>query len=219
MDPDAAHRAGRPPADQQALVDDLAAVGIRVRTIWDLVNDSAPYPRAVPVLMSWLQRIDELPAGDNRDRLREGLVRALSVKEARPVAASLLVSQFRVVADPMLRWVVGNALAQTADHTLFADIAELVMDSSYGAARQMVVQALGRIGGRPYRDRVVELLVELLDDDDVVLHALYGVGTLKITSANRKWRSLASSVERRKFLRWSERRPARLRTITAAHAV
>jgi HEAT repeat protein len=67
------------------------------------------------------------------------------------------------------------------------------MDRGYGAARQMMVQALGRIGGRHYRPRVVELLVELLDDDDVAPNALHGVATLKITSAIPKLESLSSS--------------------------
>lgn len=164
-----------------------------MRTIWDLVNDSTPYPLAVPVLMSWLEHIDELPADDKREQLREGLIRALSVKEARPVAAPLLVSQFRLVADPMLRWTVGNALAQAADHTVFADIADLITDRGYGAARQMMVQALGRIGGRRCRPQVVELLVGLLDDDDVVLHALHAVGTLKITAAIPKLDQLSTN--------------------------
>jgi len=186
-------RPGRPPSVERGLVDDLAAVEIRVRTVWDLVNDPAPYPSAVPILISWLQRIDQLPGGDDRERFREGLVRALTVKEARPVAAPLLVHQFRVVADPMVRWAIGNALAATADHTVFADVADLVTDRSYGKARQMLVYALGRIGGRRYRARVVELLIELLDDDDVVLHALHGVRTLKITSVVSKLERLSSS--------------------------
>jgi HEAT repeat protein len=98
-----------------------------------------------------------------------------------------------VVADPMVRWAVGNALAETADHTVFAEIADLITDRSYGIGRQMLVHALARIGGRRYRARVVDLLIELLDDDDVVLHALHGVQTLKITSAVPKLDHLSSS--------------------------
>src|SRR5580704_11266041 len=49
--------------------------GLSVRSVWELVNMSAPYPKAVPVLLRHLP-IARHPS------LREGIARALTVQEA-----------------------------------------------------------------------------------------------------------------------------------------
>src|SRR5262245_53969233 len=54
------------------IVEGLRAIGLKVDSVWDLVNTSVPYPEAIPVLLAHLQR--EYP-----DRVREGVARALAV--------------------------------------------------------------------------------------------------------------------------------------------
>ena len=59
------------------LVDDLAAAGVEVSDLWELVNArTANYPEAVPVLLDWLEHVDERVAEADRRRLRDGLIRA-----------------------------------------------------------------------------------------------------------------------------------------------
>ncbi|MEO0249525.1 MAG: hypothetical protein ABIN58_08295, partial [candidate division WOR-3 bacterium] len=50
--------------------------GLEVSSVWDLVNTSEPYPEAIPVLIKLLSQIEE-------PHMKEGIVRALTVKEAR----------------------------------------------------------------------------------------------------------------------------------------
>jgi HEAT repeat protein len=154
-----------------------------INDVWDLVNTTERYPAATPVLMAWLNRVDELPPDDGRERLREGLIRSLSTRDARPAAGSLMVRQFRIVSLEPVRWAAGNAIGIVADSTVFPDVADLVREPSYGIARQMPVEALPRIGGRANRSTVTEILIDLLSDDDVVLHAISAVRRIRATDA------------------------------------
>ena len=59
---------------EQPIVADLRDAGVRVDSVWDLVNTAEPYPAALPVLMGHLER------GGYPDRVMESLGRALAVK-------------------------------------------------------------------------------------------------------------------------------------------
>jgi hypothetical protein len=135
-----------PPAQwvPAAFVEDLERAGVSVESPWDLVKTKDPYPRAIPVLLDWLDRLDvEVPLYA-RESFREALVRSLAVKEARGTAAPALIAQFRR-RDARHRWEVGNALSVVADEAVFDDVAELLRDASYGNDRQMLALAIGRM--------------------------------------------------------------------------
>lgn len=166
------------------LLRDLDRAGVPVRDLWELVNARVQYRAVIPVLIDWLRELDvRVPAAD-RPKVREGLVRTLSVPAARPTAAPVLIDEFQRLSDPDARglgWVVGNALSVVADDSVFDDIAGLLRDRSYGKARQMVVLALARS-----RDpRAVPLLVGLLADEDVTAHAVSALGKLRPQGVRR----------------------------------
>jgi hypothetical protein len=66
---------------------------------------------------------------------------------------------------------------------VFTDVADLVCELSYGIARQMPVDALPRIGGRPNRPVAIDILVGPLADDDVTLHAISAVRRIRANEA------------------------------------
>lgn len=160
----------------------LEHAGFAVFAIDDLFNQRLEYRAAVPVLMEWLPRVT------NRD-VKEMIVRALSVRWARPRAAPLLIDEFRTVDDDprgSLRWAIGNALDVVADKSVLDDLLSIARDPRYGYTRQMIVLAIGRVGD----ERAVDLLIELLDDDDLVGHAVRALGKLRAKRAR-------SAIERR----------------------
>lgn len=160
------------------LIDDLRRTGVPVGDLWDLVNAKVQYRSAIPVLIDWLREVDARVPVSDRPKVREGLVRALSVPAARPAAAPILIEEFRRAPDPSglgLGWVVGNALSVVADDSVFDEVAALAQDSRFGKARQMVVLGLARSKD----PRAVPLLVGLLNDEDVVAHAVMALGKLK----------------------------------------
>ena len=171
----------------RSFIADMAEVGLAAESPWEFVHMRRPYRAAVPVLLAWLDRADDdVPAVD-RAKFREGLVRALSVKEARGVAGPALVREFyRPGASADYRWVVGNALEVVADGSVFPDLVGLVRDQTFGRDRQMAVLALARIKD----PQAIEVLVELLDDEDVAGHAVMALGRLKARPAR-------SAIERR----------------------
>jgi HEAT repeats len=145
----------------------LREVGVEVEHVGDLVNRrDIDYRDAIPVLIEQMGLV-------SHPLLREWLIRALTVRSARPAAARPLLDEFRKEPDDYLRWVIGNALNTVADESVGAELIEIAGDKTYGQSRQMIVQALGRVGG----PAAFDLLISLLDDPDVVAHAIYALGT------------------------------------------
>ena len=144
----------------------LRDVGIDVDSVFDLVNSPQPYPEAIPIL------VYQLSQGISDDEnLREGIVRALSVKEAIGIAAPTLLAEFRKtpVEKSLIRWTIGNAIAVTMTDGELDEVLRIIKDRNNGIARQMLVFGLGRFQG----NEVVEsVLIDLLDDDQVVIQAI-----------------------------------------------
>ena len=122
------------------IVDDLGDAGVRVDSVWDLVNTSVPYPDALHVLLAHLQR------GGYPDRVMESLARALAVKPAVAFWASLRAQYLRANGRGEEE---GLAVALTACATpdQFGDLVELVRDDSRGDSRIHFLRAVKRVGG------------------------------------------------------------------------
>jgi HEAT repeat protein len=161
----------------QQFVADLATVGVVVEDPWDLVNTERSYPQAIPVLLDWLDRLEREVPEDERDKFREALLRALTVKEAPGFAAPALIREFRRARPGVTRWTVGNGLEVVADDRVFNDLVEIARDRGFGRDRQMVVLALARTSD----PRATGVLAALLDDDDVAGQAVMALGRLRAT--------------------------------------
>jgi len=173
-------RTGR--AEEAPLVGELRRAGVRVRTIWDLVNTTSPYPSAIPVLISHLARPYSIDT-------KEGIIRALTVKEARGIAAKPLMASFRAAPskterEKSVKWAIGNALSVVADDSVFKEISALVRDKSHGIARSML--ALAFCNMQKHRNQAIQLLLDLLDDKDVRVQAMIALGNLRVKSAQIK---------------------------------
>ena len=156
------------------LIGDLRSVGVEVDDVWELVNSTAGYAAAVPVLLEWLGRAEASVPVYQVDKLKEGIVRALTVREARPKAAPALIAEMRRFSglaersSSGLPWALGNALATVADDTVFDDLVALCRDTSLGSNREMLTRALAR----SRRPEATTVLLSLLDDEAVAGHAV-----------------------------------------------
>ncbi len=100
-------------ADEAELVHKIRDLGYDIDSVWDLVNNAphpvlerrfiGPYERAYPALIQHLQ----LP---HLERVREGIVRALTVKDGGDLLEEALLLELGREEDPGLRWVIANAL-------------------------------------------------------------------------------------------------------------
>ncbi len=99
--------------DEAELVAEIRAVSCVVESVWDLVNNNphpfiercfvGSYPTAYPVLIKHLS----LP---HHERVREGIIRALTIKDGGLGLEKALFTQFEMERNPKLRWVLANAL-------------------------------------------------------------------------------------------------------------
>ncbi len=164
--------------EHRSLVEALAEVGVEASNIFGLVNSLKPYPKAIPVLLEFLPRVEDIA-------IKEGIVRALTVKEASGIAAKPLLLEFERLNSTMpsreasLKWAIGNALSVVATDEVFNDVERLVTDKKHGKAREMLAVALGRMKDR----RAVDVLIKLLTDEMVAGHAIIALGKLRAKEA------------------------------------
>ena len=124
------------------LVEELRASGLSdVRSSWDLVARSTPYPDALPILVSHLER-------PYPDRVREGIARALAVPDARFAWANLITLYRAEPAGTDAKDGLAVALAATADNSVTSDLIKVVMDQSNGSSRVLLLAALTHGDGR-----------------------------------------------------------------------
>lgn len=152
-----------------ALLAELAEAGFLVDSLDVFIHTNLDYRAAIPILMRWLPRISDR-------RVKEGIVRSLTVKWAKPLAAPLLIEEFLRAGDPWhgLKWAIGNALSVVADDSVFEDLVRLVRDKSHGRAREMLAVALANMRN----PQAIDVLIELLDDEDIAGHALLALRKL-----------------------------------------
>lgn len=165
--------------------DDLAAMGVHVKRPSDVAVVEKLPKAAIPVLIGWIDWIGTVDVPD-RDRwyLWDTVAKALATQQARPAAGPPLLRLFR---EPRLpegyKWTVGSALYQVADAALLDDLIAITKDRSFADARQMVVEALGRLGKGPRREEVIDVLIGVLDDESVLAFAITALMKLDATRA------------------------------------
>jgi hypothetical protein len=152
--------------DSKPIIDDLAQIGIYVEWVSDLIYKypsmyQTNHREIIPILLRWL------PLIENPD-VKEAIVRALSVPWAKGVAARPLIEEFRKAQNWLLKWAIGNALSVVADKSVFDEVVELVRDKRHGRAREMLPLALVKTKD----PRVVPILIELLNDEEIAGHAV-----------------------------------------------
>jgi hypothetical protein len=132
--------------EHKPLLRDLAAVGIRVRRISELVMMDAPYPKAIPVLLRHLPRA-------RHPVIRDCIARSLTVREAEGVASGPILQELKVEQNHDVRWAMANALTIIAVPDDADEIARLVDDPAFEDVRERLSQALRNLrppsGRRP----------------------------------------------------------------------
>lgn len=161
---------------------DLAAVGVNVESVWDLVNTSTPYPKALPILLDHLQR--DYPPG-----IADGIARALAVPPAR-FAWNVIVDLYRKAPENRAKGGLAAALAAMVDDALWPELLELIRDRSNGESRILLLTAVEYWDD----DRADPVLAEFEDDPD--LHIV--VEQLRRDRARRKKQREKRREKRRK---------------------
>ncbi|MEZ0349206.1 hypothetical protein [Mycobacterium sp. pR1184] len=151
------------PECRQAMKRELNEAGIPEDTVWELVNSRNDYPEAVPIIVDWLEHLDErVPPDEDRRAWRAGLLRNLITKHAKGnrAAADVLFHQFEI--EPPLTNLeleaAGFALAEVADRSDFPRVAELIRSGRDFPTKSVLVEWLGRIKTEEAKDLAVSQL-------------------------------------------------------------
>lgn len=100
--------------EQFQLINELSSIGIEVESVWDLVNNkftlsqmygdfTGKYEHAYHILVKHLDK-------EYHIRIKEGIIRALTEKNAKNIASNKLLDMFNKEKDKNLKWVLANAL-------------------------------------------------------------------------------------------------------------
>jgi len=138
--------------EEKLLIGDLGSIGIKVSSVWDLVNTKQNYSKALPVLLKHLKI-------DYRKEILEGIARALIIKEARGIAASSLIELFKKISskEESFKWAVGYAVSQTADDLNIDEIIRLIKDETQGPTRGVLALSFRYINKEWVDDYLIKL--------------------------------------------------------------
>ncbi len=147
------------------------------------MNTKRAYQQAVPILVKHLSR-------PYSPRVLEGIVRALTVKEARGVAAEPLIELFqRLPMTGWPKWEIGNAINMVATRPDLPTLERLAMERSHGRDREGILAVFVRLF-TPHSDQIV---IELLSDPTISHHAAFVAGKRKLAAALPDLRKLLGS--------------------------
>lgn len=123
------------------------------RSVFDLVNTQEPYPHLLPILAEHLTR-------PYHNIIRDGIARALIVKEARGThIPRVMMDELKRQTDPSqglnsFRWVLIYALETVGDPSMLAEVRQLLKDERYASVRielECLEKKLSRRRGRRRR--------------------------------------------------------------------
>lgn len=159
------------------LIDELCDCGT-VADVWDLVNTSAKYPKAIPILVKHLGK-------PYHRRNRSGIVRALAVKEAKGIANKVIINEYHRAPkeDFHFSWLFGNTMSVIVTKDDLDELIEIVTDESNGESRTGFIEALAKIKS----PKVIEVLHQLENDkNQIVADRAKKILAKKAKAAERK---------------------------------
>lgn len=167
---------------QEPLIGDLAAAGVRVTDVWDLVNTSEKYATAIPVLVKHLHR-------DYDEGTLEGIARSLAVTDAAPFWDEIM-ELFRTSDPDHLRIYqgLGVALSGMATRSLLPEVLNALRNRSLGPGRIFFLRTLGRLRAPDRWD----IIGEFVDDPEIGPEARHLLHQRELREAAKARRSAGS---------------------------
>ncbi len=170
--------------DENKLIGELKQVGIHINSIYDLANTTKSYPQGLPILIGLLRK------GISDDRLKEGIIRSLAVKEAKGLAGAALLEEYNKIPKEkmVLRWTIGSALEVVITNDELEPVINIIKDKTNGMSRQMFVLALAKLPA----EKSEQILIESLDDDELATQAIVALSKIKSQKALIKIKELVN---------------------------
>lgn len=149
--------------DKIKLLQEIREKDIEINNINDLIKINEKYKDLVPILLKFLNEVDDLND-------KEFLVRCLGVKGFSE-ASKVLIQEFYQSESVTYKWAIGNTLSIISDAETIPELLIIAQDKKHGISRQMIVNGLGVFK----TDEIKATLINLLSDEEVVGHAIDGL--------------------------------------------
>lgn len=91
------------------------------------------------------------------------------------VIPQLLVDYYSEETPNLTRWFISDCLYRIRSRNFINEYLDIVSNKNYGQNRKMIVLLLGKLKV----ERVVPVLIDLLEDEEVRLHAIAALGDFK----------------------------------------
>ena len=143
--------------EEQALLDDLDAIGVHTSDLYALDVKAAGYPRALPVLFRHLQQEHYSPA------YRSDIARAMGTPLAAPMWNDLVSYYHQMPPGSLVRDGLAAALSEAATKDQLPEVIAILTDARWRQDRGYFLRTLTRLR---HPDRWT-LMADLTDDPDI----------------------------------------------------
>ncbi|HJQ07838.1 MAG TPA: hypothetical protein VJ872_20460 [Nocardioides sp.] len=150
--------------DEQSVLEDLRAIGVEVRSVWDIYR--LPIDQrgaAIPVLLRHLER-------DHRPNVLEGLASPLANKIARPWWSDMK-RIYLSTDDETARDRLAAALCTVAVRAHYDDLLSFVPDERLGGTRTYFLRPINRIDNRMSPGQGRAVVARFADHPDLGVEA------------------------------------------------
>ena len=176
--------------EDELVVEALRAIGVHVASSQDLMNTREPYPKAIPILLELLGKVETYV-------IKEIIVRSLATKGAQGKIEKSLIEEFERCLDDdsakarSFRWAIANTLDLAGGKANVDDLIRLLQDPRSARARGLLIIAASKTKER----KLIPLLLEFLDDEGLQGFAAAGLGKLHAEEAVPKLKLLAAKTK------------------------
>lgn len=147
--------------EQEDLLEGLRSVGCNINSVWDLVNSNRKYPEAIPIL------IKHLVYYEYSDKLKQGILRALAVKESKGYARVLISEYHKTpIASDETRWCFGLAVAVCFTNEDVVEIIEIAKNKLNGRSREFFIKALEGVKKQDLKNKIISELSSIENGDE-----------------------------------------------------
>ena len=153
-------------------VKELRALGFEFETANQAVGLLPKHKKAiVPVAVKYYRLAKELEKPNEQNYF----LRFLHIKGLDDVVPMLLEDYSFEKTEDLTRWFISDCIYQIRARNFVKEYLNIVSSRRFGQNRQMIVLLLGKLK----EESAVPVLIDLLEDEDVRLHAICALGQFK----------------------------------------
>lgn len=153
-------------------VKELRELGFEFETANQAVGLLPKHKKAiVPVAVKYYRLAKELEKPNEQNYF----LRFLHIKGLDDVVPMLLEDYYSEKTEDLTRWFISDCIYQIRARNFVKEYLDIVSSRKFGQNRQMIVLLLGKLK----EESAVPVLIDLLEDEDVRLHAICALGQFK----------------------------------------